>query len=190
MSVVPRARLVLARRPWMYWSIVVVIAAFVGSFVHTQVTTLEHTRRAWGETRPVLVATAALEPGEPIRATLRDRPLAMLPDGALQELPTRARLQQRVGVGEVLTSTDITTAAGPAARAAIGTVVVGVSDPLSRNVTIGSSVRVVADGIVLADTGTVVDLAGEIVFVAIAAADGPIVAAAAQQGIASLLHLP
>ncbi|HSL74573.1 MAG TPA: hypothetical protein VK853_08900 [Ilumatobacteraceae bacterium] len=190
MSVVARARLVLARRPWLYWSLVVALAVLIGSFVHTQITALEHTRRAWGETRPVLVATAALEPGEPIRATLLDRPLAMLPEGALAELPTRARLHQRVSAGEVLTTTDITSTAGPAARAALGTVVVGLSDPLSRNVTIGSSVRVVADGIVLADAGTVVDLAEEIVFVAVDAADGPIVAAAAQQGIATLLHLP
>ena len=190
MSVAARGRLVLARRPWLYWSFVAVLAALVGSMVHGQVTTLEQSRHAWGDTRPVLVATVALAPGDPIRVTLEERPVAVLPSAALDIVPADARLHQRVGAGEVLTELDVTTVPGPAARAAAGTVVVGLADPLSRNVAIGSSVRVVADGVVLADVGTVVDLADEIVFVAVEAADGPIVASAAHQGIAALLHLP
>ena len=64
------------------------------------------------------------------------------------------------------------------------------SDPLCRYLPIGLDVLVAADGLVLAESATVVDLVGEITFVAVAAAEGPAVAAAAQQGLASLLYLP
>ena len=42
----------------------------------------------------------------------------------------------------------------------------------------------------LADLGEVVSLADEVVFVAVASANAPIVAAAAQAGLASILFVP
>jgi hypothetical protein len=190
MHVAARARLVLARRPWLYWLIVVVLATTIALAVSERVADLDAARRSWGDTRPVLVATAPLEPGDPIVALTVDVPVALLPIGALEDLPEGAHVRQRVSDGEMLTELDIADRPGPAALADGGTLVVALSDPLSHNVTIGLSVQVAADGIVLAEPATVVDLADEIVFVAVDAADAPAVAAAAQEGTASLLYVP
>ncbi len=190
MHVAARARLVFARRPWLYWLIVAVLAAMIALVVRGRVVELDEARRSWGDTRRVLVAAAPLEPGEPIAVLSLDLPRALLPIGALEELPAGARLRQRVADGEVLTELDVADRRGPAAIADAGTLVVALSDPLSRNVTTGLPVQVAADGIVLAGSATVVDIADEIVYVAVDAVDAPAVAAAAQQGIASLLYVP
>jgi hypothetical protein len=190
MHVAARARLVLARRPWVYWALVAALASALAAGVHDQLTSLDEARRNWGSTRSVLVAERPLEPGGPIQAHAIDLPVAAIPPGALHVLPDGARLRQRVGVGEVLTELDVTAAPGPAARAMSGTVVVAMSDPLSRGVTIGLTVQVAADGLLIAETATVVDVADDVIFVAVDASAAPMVAVAAQQGIASLLYLP
>lgn len=190
MHVAARVRLTLARRPWAYWSIVAALAAVPALGVHGHLVRLDEARRSWDETRPVLVATTALGPGDPILAHAVELPAALLPEGALEALPTDARLRQRVADGEVLTELDIADRRGPASLADAGTVVVALADPLSRDVAIGLEVHVAADGVVLARTATIVDVVDEIVFVAVDAGDGALVAAAAQQGIASLLYLP
>ena len=190
MHVAARARLVLARRPWLYWALVAALASALAVGVHDQLTSLDEARRNWGSTRTVLVAGRSLEPGDPIETHTVDLPVAAIPPGALQHLADGARLHQRVGVGEVLTELDVTAAPGPAARATPGTVVVALSDPLSRGVVIGLTVQVAADGLVIAETATVVDVADDVIFVAVDASAAPTVAVAAQQGIASLLYLP
>ena len=190
MHVAARARLVLARRPWIYWAVVAVLATLVAFAVNAQLATVAAARSEWGTTRTVLVADEALEPGGPILVTPTELPVAAIATSALSTLPDDARLRQRVGAGEVLTELDVTARAGPAALAEPGTVVVALSDPLSRGVTIGLSVQVTADGIVLAEPATVVDLVDDVIFVAVAAHQAPTVAAAAQQGIATLLYLP
>ncbi|HYN34830.1 MAG TPA: hypothetical protein VES40_19555 [Ilumatobacteraceae bacterium] len=190
MHVVARARLVFARRPWLYWAIVAALGTALAVGVNDQLTALEEARRNWGSTRSVLVADRQLEPGDPIETHAVDLPVAAIPPGALDDLPDGAQLHQRVSIGEVLTDLDLTTAAGPAARAAPGTVVVALSDPLSRGITTGLKVQVAADGLVIADSATVVEMADDVIFVAVEASAAPMVAAAAQQGIASLLYLP
>ncbi len=190
MHVVARARLVLARRPWVYWAIVAALGTALAVGVNDQLTALDEARHNWGSTRSVLVADRLLEPGDPIEVHAVDLPVAALPPGALDDLPGGAQLHQRVGIGEVLTDLDLTAVPGPAARAAPGTVVVALSDPLSRGVTIGLKVQVATDGLVIADSATVVEVADDVIFVAVNASDAPMVAVAAQQGIASLLYLP
>lgn len=190
MHVAARVRLTLARRPWAYWLIVATLAAVPAFAVRDHLARLDEARRSWDDTRPVLVATRALGPGDEIVARAVDLPLALLPDGALAELPEAARLRQRVANGEVLTELDIADRRGPASLADDGTVVVALADPLGREVAIGLEVHVAADGVVLTRTATIVDVVDEIVFVAVDAGDGAVVAAAAQQGIASLLYLP
>jgi hypothetical protein len=190
MHAAARVRLVLARRRWLYWLIVAVFAAVVASTVQGHVARLDEARRSWDESRRVLVAAAALSPDDPILTRTIDVPLALLPVGALQVVPPGARLRQRVADGAILTDVDIADRPGPAAFAAEHTVVVALSDPLARDVGVGLDVQVAADGIVLADAATVVDVVDDVVFVAVRAGDGAVVAAAAQQGIASLLYLP
>jgi hypothetical protein len=190
MHVVASARLVLARRPWVYWAVVAALASTIAVVVDARLTSLDEARRHWGATRSVLVAERRLGPGDEIAVRSVDLPRAALPPDALGDLPDGARLQQRVGTGEVLTELDVTMLPGPAGRATVGTVVVALSDPLGRGVTIGLRVQVAADGLVLAASATVVDVIDDVVFVAVDASAAPTVAAAAQQGIASLLYLP
>jgi hypothetical protein len=190
MHVAARARLLLARRPWVYWAFVAALASLLAVAVNAEFTSLDEARRSWGSTRSVLVAARPLAPGDPIEAHPVDLPVAAIPPGALDDLPDGAQLRQRVAIGEVLTELDLTAVPGPAARAAIGTVVVALSDPLSRGVTIGLKVQVAADGLVIADSATVVEVADDVIFVAVDASAAPTVAVAAQQGIASLLYLP
>lgn len=190
MHVAARARLVLARRPWLYWLGVITLAALLAALVHGRIAALDDARQEWGATRRVLVARSPLAPGGPILADEVELPLAALSPDALTELPADARLRHHVARGDVLTTVDITARPGPAARAEVGTVVVGLADPLGSHAAIGAPVQVAADGLLLADAATVVDVIDDVVFVAVDAADGPAVAAASQQGLATLLHLP
>lgn len=190
MHVAARARLLLARRPWLYWSAVVTIAALLASFVHQHTQALDDARREWGETKLVLVAREPLTPSGPILVDEARLPIAAISPDALSELPAGARLRHHIARGDVLTTLDVASRPGPAARAEAGTVVVGLTDPLGAYATIGAPVQVAADGLLLSGAATVVDVVDDVVFVAVAAADGPAVAAAGQQGLATLLHLP
>ena len=190
MHVAARVRVALARRPWAYWLIVATLAAVPALAVRSHLDRLDEARRSWDETRRVLVAATELGPGDQILARAVEVPAALLPVGALGELPEGARLRQRVADGEVLTNLDIADRRGPAALADEGTVVVALADPLGRDDAIGLDVQIAADGIVLAGTATIVDVVDDVVFVAVDVVDGAVVAAAAHQGIASLLYLP
>jgi hypothetical protein len=190
MHVAASARLVLARRPWVYWAVVVTLAVLVATIVHREVTSVAASRDRWGTTRSVLVAQQQLEPGDPLAAELVEVPLAVLPDGALGSAASGSVVRQRVAAGAIVTDVDVTTRAGPASIAQPGTVVVAVSDALARDVTTGLRVQIAADGVILAGSATVSAVIDDVVFVAVPEREAPVVAAAAQQGIASLLYLP
>ncbi len=65
-----------------------------------------------------------------------------------------------------------------------------VSDPLARDLVIGSDVVVAADGVVLADPAVIVELIDEIAFVAVDPADAVLVAGAARLDTVSVLYRP
>lgn len=193
MHVVARGRQFLARHPSAYWFAVAVCGALAAWTIHQRLAAIDDERAAWGTARTVLVATAPLAPGDELDSVRPvEVPDAVAPPRAVSELPDGARLYQRVGAGEIIVDDDLTTAPGPAGRARAGTVVVGVAAPEggADGAGIGLSVRIVADGIVLADGATIVDRIGSRVFVAVPAADGPAVAAAEQAGIASMIYVP
>jgi hypothetical protein len=191
MHVAARTRLVLARRPWIYWVVVGTFAALAAGIVHGQLSSIAETRSSWGTTRDVLVADQPLEPGDPIEAEVVSLPLSAIPRDALSpDAADGAFVRQRVADGEVLTRLDVTSRTGPAALADPGQIVVALSDPLARDLVTGLQVQITADGLVLAEAARVTGVVDEVIFVAVSAADAPIVAAAAQQGIASLLYLP
>lgn len=190
MNVAASARLFLARRPWLYWLIVAILGTAVALAVGQQIAAIDATRQSWGTTATVLRADEPLEPGGPIMASPVELPIAAIPDGSLSSVPADATLRQRVGAGEVLVDIDIAPVDGPAARAAPDSVVVAVTDPLARRVTIGTAVRVAADGVVLAEEAAVVELVDEVIFVAVDPDDATAVAAAAQADLVSLLYLP
>ena len=180
----------MAQRPWVYWLAVALIATTIALVVRAQLGGVDDARAAWGRTRRVVVADVELAPGGVVDVIEVDLPTAMIPDGALTEWPTGALLRQRVAAGEVLVDIDLATPPGPAARAAPGTAVVALSDPLSRGVTIGFEVQIAADGLLVAERGTVVDVVDDVVFIAVPQRDAATVAAAAHAGLASLVYLP
>jgi len=190
MHVAARARLVLARRPWIYWAIILALASVVAVTVHGQLGALDDARAQWGTSRRVVVAASDLEPGAPIATRSADLPEALIPAAALAELANDAILRQRVAEGEILTEVDIAARPGPAARAPAGTVVVAVPDPLAKDISLGAPVRIAADGLILAESATVADVTDGFVFVAVEPHDAAAVAAAAQQGLTTLLYLP
>ena len=200
MHVVARGRHWLARHPSVYWLAVISLAAVIGSGVAAQVSALEEARRAWGTTRTVLVATTDLAAGAVLHDGVLETvalPDTALPNSALSTLPPGARLRQRVVIGEVLVAADVTDLPGPAAGAPDGTVVVALrtdhdlSTPGAPGGSlVGLAVQVVADGLLLADDATIVDVSTESMFVAVDIDDGPAVAAAERAGVASLLFLP
>lgn len=190
MHVAASARLFLARRPWVYWTLVAAFAAILAMAVHLRLSAIDTARASWGSTRSVLVADRAMMPGDPLSVSPSERPLAAIPQGALSAIPDGARVRQRIAAGEVLVDVDITPVAGPAGRADPDTVVVAVADPLARAVTIGTRVQVAADGLLLATDATIVELVDEIIYIAVEPRAAPAIAAAAQANLVSLLYLP
>ena len=190
MHVAASARLVLARRPWIYWAVVTTLAVVAAAAVHGEMASVAAERDRWGSTRTVMVTRHELEPGDEIAADLVSLPVAAIPERALAEAPTGALVRQRVAAGEVLTELDVTGRSGPAALAEQGAVVVALSDPLARDVAAGLRVQLTADGLVIAGDATVTAVDYDVIFVAVDAGEAPAVAAAAQQGVASLLYLP
>ncbi|NND76161.1 MAG: hypothetical protein HKN44_14245 [Ilumatobacter sp.] len=185
-----RVRIVLARHRSIYWLGVTVLATAAGLMVKGELDALDAERAAWGRTRQVLVATADLVPDGAIDVRSADLPEAAVPTAALTSVPPGARLHQRVAAGEVLVAADLVGAGGPARHAEAGTVVVGVVDPLAPGAQVGQRVLLATDGIVVASRATVVDIVGDVIYVAVPERDGATVAAAAGSGAASLLFVP
>lgn len=107
MSLLPRVRLVLARRPWLYWLLVGLCAAGVWAGVAGAQAQVERARARWGATTPVWVADASVAAGEALRATARDYPVAMVPPSALASVPPDSLAAHAVAEGEVLVAGDV-----------------------------------------------------------------------------------
>lgn len=190
MHFIVRVRIFLARHAWARWAIVLALTAGVGWTSHQRATAVERKRNAWGTTVEVVVASADLEPGDRIDAEIIALPAAMLPSEGLTSLPPDGRVRQRVVIGAIITTADISTVDGPAAFAEPGTAVVGVADPLAVGASIGLPIMVTSEGVVLAAAATVVGADGEVVLIAVPVSEAPMVAAAAQLGMVSLLFVP
>lgn len=193
MNVAATVRRFLARRPWVYWLVVVALAAFVGAGVVRQSRSVEEARRRWDTVRSVVVATDDHEPGAPVtERTTRtvDLPIGAVPPSALERLSGDARARQRIAAGEIVVEVDVTLGPGPAAGADPGTLVVPVVDPLARDLPTGQLVVVAADGIVLADTAQVVAVRDDVAYVAVPPPAAPAIAAAARGDTVSLMYVP
>ncbi|MEI7546546.1 MAG: hypothetical protein WCK21_00600 [Actinomycetota bacterium] len=107
MHVIPRVRLQLARRPWLYWSFVALCAFAVWSGVTGATSSAAAERDRWGSTRTVLVATGTVHAGQPIRAAPRRYPLAMVPGSAVVSLPVAAVAAHTIEAGEVIVTASV-----------------------------------------------------------------------------------
>ena len=122
-----RVRRQHARRPWLRWMAIGMVALVVTATVAQSLGSLDDQRSAWGERHSVWVARRTMAPGHmvsPDDLVLDERPLALLPDAPLAppaEVPPGARTWQWVAAGEVLVIHDLTATASPAARLPPGT---------------------------------------------------------------------
>ncbi len=190
MHIVVRTRRALAAHPWIHWAVCVGLAIAAAVATHGYIARLDAERRAWGTTRTVWVTVGDVAAGQPVRATAADVPAALVPPGAVTEPPGDAVARQRVTAGEIVVDADVAAAAGPAGLAEPGTVIVGIVDPLARNVAVGSTVQATADGVIVCDEATVVAISDDVIQLAVPERDAPIVAAAAHDGLASILIVP
>lgn len=115
MHVLPRLRLELARRPWIYWLIVGLCALVVWSGITRAASAADAERRQWGQSRTVLVATVDVARGQTLRARRRQYPAAMVPVGAVASLPAAALAAHPIGAGEVIVRSDLAGGADPPA---------------------------------------------------------------------------
>ena len=188
------ARRVLARHPWIFWVVCLAIAAAAASLVTGYVSALDQARRDLGRdpNRPRRRRRSSARRGTPGTPGGHAAHRACHPTPSIRTTASvdEALVRQRVSIGEVVVAADLATADGPAALADAGTLVVGITDPLARDVRIGLEVQVAAEGSSLAERATVVDLADDVIFVAVDARDAPMVAAAARTSSASILFAP
>lgn len=175
MHVLARVRSLMARQPWIYWALVAVAAMGVVVGAARAIGRVDAARRSWGDQQPVWVATTAIEPGEPITATRRDLPMAVVPAVAAVEDPSGTVARQRVGAGEIITDGDL------AARGAVSLVPEGwvafAAPAVAEHFRIGDHVRVFAGDQSLGD-GLVIDSGDSDLMVAIPADAAPAMAAA------------
>ena len=60
----PRLRMFMARRPWLHWVLVAILAAGVAAIVAAELADVRRQRDAWAKTIDVIVAERDVVPGE------------------------------------------------------------------------------------------------------------------------------
>lgn len=184
-------RRALARHRWLRTTVIVTIAVAAAASTLQRIERIDAARAAWGDTRPVLVATRAAEPGDPLVAEVRDLPAAMVPDralpGALGDDELVAR--QHLAPGEVVTDADVRPA-GPLALVPAGWVAVAVVESPASGASPGERVQVASDGVLVADEALVVGHTADATLVAVPSGVGPLVPLAATDGRLALLRVP
>jgi SAF domain len=192
MNLVARVRHVLARRPWLYWLGVLLLAAIAGLVVADAAAGVNAARRSWGVTRPVVVAVADVAPGEALGSVtdVRPRPEPMVPAEAVSHLPAGATARQRIAAGEIVTAHDVTATAGPQALIPDGWRAVPVAEPVPSGAAVGDEVAVASGGIVVAGDGVIVATLADGVLVAVPADVAAQVAQASATAELTLLLKP
>ena len=184
MRLLAHVRMQLARRPWIRWVLVAVLATGVGGSVASGLAGVRRERDAWGHSTTVYVATKDLVAGEPVAGAVerREVPIAVIPDAALAVLPARATAKQRVGRGEIVVVGDIVDAAGPRALIPDGWLAMDITDVADPAMfAVGDPAAVLAGGATVASRAVVVEVTATDVVVAVPLADAPTVAAAANE---------
>lgn len=109
----------LPRRALPWYAAALGLTVLTAAFVHGALQRAAAAEADYGRTRPVVVATATIDVGEPIDAdvaTVRDLPRALVPEGALGSLPTGRRALVALSAGEVVLAHRVSgsRASGPA----------------------------------------------------------------------------
>lgn len=182
----PRLRMLLARRPWIYWLFVVAVAAGVALSVTAALAEVRRERDSWGETVTVFVSTEAISIGDPIAASVETRevPRAMAPAEAMQTMPDAATAVQRISPGEIIVGVDIVAGRGPLALLPEGWLAIFVDVSVSETFSVGDSAAVLAGGDTVAPHAIVVGVLADGVVVGVPADVAPIVANSVNQRLA------
>jgi len=178
MQWMPRLRTLLARRPWIWWLGVALIAAALAASVAASVGRLDAARRTWGETASVVVAARDIAAGEPLVGESVELPLALIPATSMTVVPPGSVAVQRLARGEVVVEADITRSSGPAAFLPDGWVAIAVEVPTTSYFGVGDPAVVLGDGATLAPRAIIAGVDDGRVVVGVPAEVAPAVAAA------------
>jgi hypothetical protein len=188
----PRLRLELARRPWIYWLAVALAAGTAAASMLTVTNRLDAERARWGTPVGVLVANRDIAPGDAIAGAVSTRsyPAALVPESAVSRVPAGSIARRHIGTGVVVTRADLAAGSAPRSLLEPGQVAVAVVEHVRTGVRVGDRVTVVAEGVVLAARATVVGTDAATVMLAVDASAAPMLAAAAAASGVSLLIEP
>jgi hypothetical protein len=181
--VTARARIELARRPWIRWLVVVTTAAGAWTTVDGARSSLDHRIAAWSTTTEVVVAVADVPSGAPLAAAtvVRAYPVALVPATARRSIGPDDLASRTVAAGAIVTDVDVAGAGR----------VVTVREAGPSGVGRGDVVVVAADGVAIAEQARVVGVDDDLVTLAVDATDGPVVAASTTSSTGpTLLRLP
>lgn len=105
----PRLRMFMARRPWLHWVLVAILAAGVAAIVAAELADVRRQRDAWAKTIDVIVAERDVVPGESMvgRFFVRAVPIGLAPSTVLTGLPVAAIATQEISRGEMIVEADI-----------------------------------------------------------------------------------
>jgi hypothetical protein len=195
MAVASRLRHELARRRWLYRSLVLALVGCSLWAVTALTASIEAEREQWGDTVAVVIATAEIGPGTRLQALVAtvEHPRALVPDRALSpdavDADTVAR--RRVAAGAVVSDLDVAASSAPQALLAPEQAAVAITERIASGARVGDAVMVATEGVVLARNATVVGTTEHGVLVAVDSSEAPMVAAAAVgPGGVSLLLTP
>lgn len=199
-----RPLLAIRRRPRLWWALTALAALALGVAVASIVADAERTRARWGTPEAVVVARHDLPPGRSIGeddVEVVERPRALIPSGALRQLPGGQVASAAIVAGEVLVASRLAplgltglAASLPASSRAVAIPVdVGLAPPLR----VGDHVDVLValppeaagggpPGFVVAADALVVSVDEGAVTVAVAVAAAPRIAVALGQGAVTL----
>lgn len=182
-----RIRYLLARYPWAYWLLVLVVAAGAGSVASKVVDRATASVRQLGRTVSVPVAARDVEMGTVLSdddVRWRPLPVGVLPDAPTAEVPVGRTTLVPLVKGEPLLASKLApdgvggvAALVPAGARAVGVPMAEGLPPLRR----GDRVDVLGPSVVAADA-VVLDVGEAVVTIAVVAADAPRVAEALARG--------
>jgi hypothetical protein len=186
-------RRVLARRPWIYWTIVAAVAAAGAIATASVLRGVDDERARWGDTATVLVAKRDVAAGESLAHVLAERryPVAMIPIGALESLEVGAAARHRLVAGEIVVDVDVAASTAPRSFIPPGWLGVAVIESVASGAIVGDRVVVASEGVRLAADALVVGGSDGVTVVAVPDDEAPTVAAASgSTGGVSLLLRP
>lgn len=198
-------RLRIRRRPFIYWSLTGALALVTGLIVSGAVAGARDARSAYGTARVIIVATRDIEAGKTIDAAdvrAEERPLAVIPEGAVEDPPIGQVASAAIVRGEPLVASRVagTGVSAVAALVPAGDVAIAVPlDPGTLAVSVGDAVEVMAtfdpdstEGpptIVVAPRAVVVDVRDAAATLAMPDTDAQRVAFALAAGVVTVVLL-